>query len=324
MAFQLKSVLATEMYEYLDLLNGAEKDTESYISTFKSLDKYLVGSNITIKALPEELLQDWLKTITSSARNKNGYIARVRKFARYLSALNIPAVEPDFYRAASTYLAYTFTDEEFATIVAAADDFRANAVESETSYKFPIMFRVLYGCGLRVGEALALQWGDINFDVGTITIKRAKNNKQRRLPIKDSLTDILKLYRERRFPDCDGSEYLFGNADKDGIPYLQNTFRYWFIKVLWQAIISNERTAHIERCISPHTLRHYFTFKSFLNAESEGRSLEEIMPYLSAYLGHESFFGTEKYLTTDYTVYTDSQERVARAIESLFPEVRFQ
>ena len=61
-----------------------------------------------------------------------------------------------------------------------------------------------------------------------------------------------------------------------------------------------------------------------MNAESEGRSLEEIMPYLSAYLGHESFFGTEKYLTTDYTVYTDSQERVARAIESLFPEVRFQ
>lgn len=324
MALELKSVLAPEMHEYLDLLIGADKDTESYISTFKSLDEYLISAKSAEKALPNELLQDWLKTLTSSSRSKNGYIARIRKFSRYLNALNIPATGPDYCRATSTYLAYTFTGEEFAAIIAAADDFKANAVESETSYKFPVMLRILYGCGLRVGEALALQWEDVSFDKGTITIKKAKNNKQRCLPIKDSLTSILKLYRERRFPDCVGAEFLFGNADNGGKPYLQATFRYWFIGILKQAKISNERTAHFERCICPHTLRHYFTFKSFLNAESEGRSLEEIMPYLSAYLGHESFFGTEKYLSTDYTVYEDSQQRVARAIESLFPEVVFE
>jgi integrase len=324
MAFKLKSILAAEMYEYLDLLTGADKDIESYISTFKNLDAYLVSANIVEKAMPDELLQDWLKTITSSARNKNGYIARVRKFVRYLSALNIQAVEPDFCRATSTFLVYTFSDEEFNSIIAAADDFKANAVESETSYKFPVMLRILYACGLRVGEALLLQWEDINFDDGTITIKRAKNNKQRRLPIKDSLTDTLKIFRNRRFPNCDGSEFLFGNVEKDGQPYIKSTFRDWFIRILRQAKISNERTEHFERCISPHTLRHYFTFKSFLNAESAGLPLEKIMPYLSAYLGHESFFGTEKYLTRDYTMYTDSQERVARVIESLFPEVNFE
>ena len=151
MAFKLKSVLATEMYEYLDLLVGADKDTESYISTFKSLDAYLATENITEKALPDKLLQDWLKTLTSSARSKNGYICRVRKFSRYLTALQIPAVEPDFCRDTSTYLAYTFSDEEFDSIIAAADNFKANAVESETSYKFPVMLRILYACGLRVG-----------------------------------------------------------------------------------------------------------------------------------------------------------------------------
>ena len=324
MAFSLTGVLATEMYEYLDLLTDAEKDTESYISTFKSLDRYLVSLNIQEKALPENLIQDWIKTLTSSARNKNGYIARTRKFSRYLVALNIPACEPEYCRATSSYLPYTFTEEEFAAMIAAADDYKANAVPSETSYKFPIMLRVLYGCGLRVGEAFALQWKDINVDEGIITIQKAKNNKQRRVPIKDSLTDILRLYRERRFPDCTGTEFLFGNADKNGKPYLHNTFRDWFGRVLRQAKISNERTEHFERIICPHTLRHYFTFKSFLNAEAEGYAIEEIAPYLSAYLGHETFFGTEKYLTTDYTMYTNSHERVARAIESLFPEVNFE
>jgi integrase len=324
MAFKLKSALAPEMYEYLELLTGADKDTESYIGTFKSLDSYLTSVDIREKSLPENLLQDWLKTFTSSSRNKNGYIARVRKFSRYLTALNIPASEPDFVHASTTYLPYTFTDDEFTEIIAATDDFKANAFVSETSYKFAVMFRVLYACGLRVGEALALQWEDINLDDGLITIKKAKNNKQRRIPIKDSLTEILRLYRRRRFPYCDETEFLFGNADNDGKPYLQATFRDWFVRILRQAKISNERTKHFERCISPHTLRHYFTFKSFLNAEAGGRALEEIAPYLSAYLGHESFSGTEKYLSTDYTVYTDSQERVAHAIGDLFPEVRFE
>lgn len=324
MAFSLKSCLSAEMYEYLDLLNGAEKDTESYISTFKSLDAYLVTADVKVKVLSEDLIREWLKTLTVSSKTKNYIIGRIRKFSRYLTALDIPAYEPDFCRAKSTHLPYTFTDEDFNSIIAAADNFKANAVESETSYKFPIMLRVLYGCGLRVGEAIALQWKDIDVENGVIDVKKAKNNKQRRVPIKDSLTDILKMYRERRFPDSNGTDFLFGNADKNGIPYLQNTFRDWFIRVLRQARISNERTEHFERCISPHTLRHYFTFKSFLNAESEGRSLGEIMPYLSAYLGHESFFGTEKYLTTDYTMYTDSQQRVAHAIESLFPEVNFE
>ncbi len=324
MSFCLKSILALEMYEYLDLLNGAKKDTESYISTFKSLDEYLISAKIKEKALPEDLIQKWLKTITSSSRSKNGYIGRVRKFSRYLTALSIPAYEPDFCRATSAYLPYTFTDEEFAEIIGAVDNFKANAIKSETSYKFAVMLRVLYGCGLRVGEALALQWEDINDADGVITIKKAKNNRLRRVPIKNSLKDILVLYRKRRFPNCSENEYLFGNADNDGKPYLQATFRYWFIKIIKQSKISNERTTHFERCICPHTFRHYFTFKSFLNAESEGKALEETAPYLSAYLGHESFFGTEKYLSTDYTVYTDSHERVARAIESLFPEVNFQ
>ena len=57
---------------------------------------------------------------------------------------------------------------------------------------------------------------------------------------------------------------------------------------------------------------------------AEGRTLEETAPYLSTYLGHESFYGTEKYLTTDYTVYLDSQDIVEKATISVFPEVNFE
>ena len=47
-------------------------------------------------------------------------------------------------------------------------------------------------------------------------------------------------------------------------------------------------------------------------------------PFLAAYLGHESLLGTEKYLTTDYTVYESSQKRMNESIGGLFPEVAFE
>lgn len=324
MSFVLRSILSAEMYEYLEILNGAEKDTESYVSAFKSLDEYLLSIGLLEKSLPENVVQDWLKTLTISGTTRNYIIARIRCFSRYLIAIGIPSTEPDYARAHSTFVTYTFTDKEFAAIIDVADNATANAVKSETEHVFPVLLRILYGCGLRVGEALALRWEDIDLVSGIITLLETKNNKQRFVPMSSSLTILLKMYHERRFEGCSNTTLLFESAVNPGKPYLKNTFRDWFLRVMRQANISNERKKHFERCISTHTLRHYFTFKSFQKSEMEGRPFEESAPCLTAYLGHETFFSTEKYLTTDYTMYTDSQQKVAAAIEHLFPEVSFE
>jgi integrase len=323
MAFELKSVFATEMYEYLAMLTNAEKDTESYVSMFKGFDEHLVKINQQEKILTDDAVHNWLKTQAISGNTRNYIIGRVRRFARYLAALGFPATEPDFCKATTDFIAYTFSDAEFAVIFDVADNGLANAVKSETAHAFPVLLRMLYGCGLRIGEALALQWEDIDLDKGIISIMEAKNDNQRLVPMDVSLTELLKQYRERRFPTYAGTDFLFVN-EVTGKPYIKSTFRDWFLRVLKQANISNERKKHFERCISVHDLRHNFTFKSFLKAEAEGRLLEETAPCLSAYLGHGTFFSTEKYLTSDYTLYTDSQQRVSAAIDSLFPEVNFE
>ena len=105
MAVIFKSILSQEMNDYLELLCSAKRDTESYVSTFRSLDEYLVKAKITKKALPEKLLMDWLSTLSIAETTRNYEIGRIRKFARYLTALGIPACEPDFFRASSTYKA---------------------------------------------------------------------------------------------------------------------------------------------------------------------------------------------------------------------------
>ena len=320
----LKSVLAPEMNAYAEMLYGVERDIEEYLTVFKSLDAFMLKAGAKTKELSERLVLDWINSLSMVRRTKNGYIARTRKFARYLTAMGIPAYEPDFCKETRTFVEYTFSDEEFSAIIEIADNATANAFKSPTECIFPVLLRVLYGCGLRIQETLVLQWRDVNLETGVITILEAKNNRQRYVPMSKSLCELLRQYKRRRFPVNCESEYLFGNPGKNGMPYIKSTFRYWFQRVMTQANISNERKQHFERIISTHTLRHYFTFKSFLKSEAEGRSIDEAVPVLSAYLGHETFHSTERYLTGDYTVYTDSQEKVYAVIESLFPEVSFE
>jgi len=321
-----KSILSDEIYDYLRLLESAGRSLPSYRVTFKSLDAYLVKIEAKEKILSEYHISDWLRSLNKCKPvTKNGRITHLRHFARYLSALEIPAYEPEPMKAHSDFVAYTFTDEEFTAIIAAADNFAAvKSRTNSTSYVFPVLLRILYGCGLRIGEALKLRWADINFKDEIIFIREAKNYKQRLVPMHSSIAHILKLYSKRQFTDNPNADLLFESNQKHDRPYLDWTFRAWFLKILEYAAVTNHRKAPFDRAISPHTLRHYFTYKSFLQSEANGRNLEETAPFLATYLGHDSFQGTEKYLTTDYTLYKNSHKRMNESIGGLFPEVVFE
>jgi len=55
-------------------------------------------------------------------------------------------------------------------------------------------FRILYGTGLRVGEALQLQHGDVQTETGILQIRNAKGRKDRRVPLHPALADRLMGY----------------------------------------------------------------------------------------------------------------------------------
>jgi integrase len=52
----------------------------------------------------------------------------------------------------------------------------------------PVLFRVLYGAGLRVSEALNLRLSDVDTPAGTLRIRDSKNGESRTVPITTRLT----------------------------------------------------------------------------------------------------------------------------------------
>ena len=79
-----------------------------------------------------------------------------------------------------------------------------------------------------------------------------------------------------------------------------------------------------ERGPCMHCMRHVFAFKSFAQSERYGRHLDESIPFLSIYLGHESINETAKYLKFSNELYPESIDAFGNYMSGLLPEVDYE
>ena len=188
--------------------------------------------------------------------------------------------------------------------------------------EFPMILRLMCGCGLRIGEALSLKMKDVDFDIGAMILKHTKGDKQRLVPMHPSLTKILRQYCLAMgmigYPEA----YLFPTSDSME-PVTVNNAQHKFNFILKQGNVSLPGRKKHQRGPCLHCLRHVFVFKSFANADKAGRRIDDIVPYLSIYLGHDSLKETEKYLKFSSEMFPDAMKLFDRYAAHIFPEVNF-
>ena len=59
---------------------------------------------------------------------------------------------------------------------------------------YPAILRIQYGCGLRISETLGLRMKDVDMDKNILHVINAKNNKDRDIPVSDSVMEYIKWY----------------------------------------------------------------------------------------------------------------------------------
>lgn len=324
MKYLFTSIMATEMTNYLELLYEAGRYIDQIKSSLKSLDRYLVEQNHKDKIITEELVSAWLASKQVRIKTKAGMLSNVKGFSQHLISLGYEANIPEAPIVSSDYVPYIFSEDELMRMVAAADNFGWGKIRPIRAAKvFPILLRVLYGCGLRLGEGLSLRWADIDLENGIIFIRKGKNMKQRLVPMSNSLTQLFIQYKKKVGYENICNDYLFESNYVDAKPFKNNSFYEWFVKVLKGAGICYSKQDRRERGPCPHCLRHTFVLHSFLKSENEGRKFEDTSAFLSAYLGHDSPKETDKYLRSSHTVYTGSHQRVNDYIGNLIPNIDF-
>ena len=77
---------------------------------------------------------------------------------------------------------YVFTDDEVRRLFGAIDAQRMSSYSNKAIVD-PVLFRVLYGTGLRISEALKLAVSDVDTRAGTLRIRDSKNGAGRTIPM---------------------------------------------------------------------------------------------------------------------------------------------
>ena len=148
------------------------------------------------------------------------------------------------------------------------------------------ILEVLYGCGLRVSEAVGLRLSGLYFDDGYIKVT-GKGDKERLVPVGDMAIDAVNAFLERRPLPYD--------ASSEDVVFLNRFGRMLSRQSVFLMIKTNALLADIRKEISPHTLRHSFATHLVENG-ADLRLVQEM-------LGHESITTTEIYTHIDSTTW---------------------
>jgi integrase len=236
---------------------------------------------------------DWARLPADSGSNWWAYrLSAVRGFA-YLHTLDpaheVPAAEllPQRPHRASPYL-YSATD---ITALIAATSSLGTPLRRAT---FATLIGLLAVTGIRVGEAIALDRGDVDLPAGRLVVRHGKLGKTRELALHPTTIDALRRYqrlRDRLAPPTGTPALLVSTA---GTRLIYCNVHHAFHRLVGLAGLAPRSGSCRPRI---HDLRHSFAVTGMLDAYTAGEDGQTRLTLLSTWLGHVHPASTYWYLS---------------------------
>ena len=242
----------------------------------------------------------------------------VRQLALYVTRLGIQAyvLPKNILPKALGYTPYIFSDKEIAALLKQADACQYCAEVPFRHRIMPLLFRLLYGCGLRISEALNLRLRDVDLHTGVLTVIDGKFNKDRLVPMSPENTHRCRGYVNEVHLFSDENAYFFPATDGKAVTK-GNVYKN-FRRFLWQARISHGGWGKGPRL---HDFRHTFAVHCLRQWVLQGKDLAAYLPILKTYLGHDSFRDTARYLRLTAELYPNIMAKVEHVFGHVIPSV---
>lgn len=228
-----------------------------------------------------------------------------RGFASYLHTLDPTAEIPPadiFPHRRQRATPYLFSHQDICRLLAEARRLR-NPMRAAS---YEALFGLLAVSGMRIGEAVALEREDVDLNAGLVTIRKAKGDRARLVPLHPTSTEALRRYaseRDRLCPTPPSRAFFLSSA---GTPVHPNSLRETFREISARIGIRSEE-------VHPrvHDLRHRFAVQTLIDWYRSGVNIDEQIPTLSTYLGHISPADTYWYLSASPELMGLAADRVA-------------
>lgn len=272
---------------YLQLERSlSHHSVEAYLRDIRKLTSYLEMQGIAVspEGLSLEILQGFIKYVAElglEPASQARLISGIKGFYKYLLIENLITIDPTTLLEAPKMrrkLPDVLSFGEIEAMIQAID------LSRPEGHRNKAMLEVMYSCGLRVSELVALRNSWLFLDTGFIRVI-GKGDKERLIPIGSEAIRYLNIYLEgqRRAGVIQTGYEDFVFLNRRGKP-LTRVMVFLIIKDLAKA-------AGIKKNISPHTLRHSFA-THLVEGGADLRAVQEM-------LGHESITTTEIYTHLD-------------------------
>ena len=305
---QFHSILKPYFMAFLSELNQKGLDVINYKVDFMSLDEYLVSVDCHNPNIDKDTYMGWAGT--QSYLSRLTFYARscsLIKFLKYMNEIGVKCYVPRPPKAVHCeFIPYIFSEEEIGRIFKAADEWRDPVILPD-SYPLimPVLLRLLYSTGIRIGEACALNNRDINFNRHVIYVRDTKNRCERLAPINESLEAVLKqyIYYRDKMPlshiTCPESPFfisLRGNRVK------RVSLIYRFRLILDKAQIQITPSGNQARI---HDVRHTACVHAMTKIAKAGKDIYCTLPILATFMGHLHVKDTEYYVKFTRDMYPE-------------------
>ena len=280
---------------YITAWQTAIDDFETYLRLERSLSKNAIAAYLTdVKKLQRfchsttdlpptgvtrqtiELFLKYLNKPDIKKRTQARTLSGVKAFYKFLVLENRMETNPTELVEApklGIYLPNVLSVAEIEALIAAVDASRPDGHRNRA------IIETLYGCGLRVSEAVSLRISDLFFDERFIRVI-GKGDKQRLVPVGECAVNEIKRYLQQRATQKIITKY-------EDILFLNRRGKALSRSMVFRIIKDLAAKAGITKNISPHTLRHSFATHLIENG-ADLRAVQEM-------LGHESILTTEIY-----------------------------
>lgn len=265
----------------------------------------------TLPLIPEIIDSERAEEIASrhggeSEQTRQTRYVVLRQLCLYLNRIGIDACIPPAggVKAHTSFVPRIVNEDEMAAIIEMA--------EAQTLRWPPIVLKILWCTGVRIGEVASLKVGDFRPDQRSLYIAHAKYDRSRIIPICRALADDMEGYIEHNVSDKRPEAWLLPGREPSehrNKVAISNRLRSIYRMA---GVLTDAGTP-----IRTHDVRHSFAVKALENMVERGEDVYVTLPLLSAYMGHANIFDTEYYLRllpSEHQGIIDKEGEVSRTI----------
>lgn len=271
-----------------------------YLST---LDQYLIKNNAELNHITPGFLLEFRMQLKGDPGTANRIFTILRAFFDYLIRVKCLENNPlqDIPQLPeNSYIPFVFSPEQVKALL--------KTVQKNIRNTKPYLFftdlavynaiLMMAECGMRISEPLRLKDEDYRPKEKSVYIEKTKFNKDRLIPVPDTVAASLENFLSVRNAALDnraGKTLL--RAHKG--PVSKNLLYKTFHRAVKDIGISSPKQSFGNITFGhprPHSLRHSFAVNTLKSAYERGRSPENVLPVLAAYMGHTDCRYTMKYL----------------------------